>query len=418
MRVLFVSQIVPYPPHGGVLQRGFNLLREIGREHEVRLLAFHHLDELPEQRVPESISALRDFCADVEYFSMWPKQSRLHKIASFVAALPYVRPYSVLTHRSAALANRIREICEIERWPDIVHLDTIALAPYRAQCLGLPCVLTHHNVESQLMERRAGIERLLAARAYVALQARRLRRYEKNVCPTFPVNVTVSEDDAQTLRTIAGPVRTVVVPNGVDTVYFKPIDSGRQSNSVIYTGGMQMFANRDAVEWFLKEVWPLVRRRVPDARFVAIGAHPPSWLVKAAAANIGVIAPGFVDDIRPWVSDAAVYIVPLRVGGGTRLKMVDAMAQGKAIVATDIGAEGIKGQSGVHYLLRNRSDDFAEAIVGLMSSREMRAELGAKARQLAETVYSWPVVARTLIEAYQGLASDSQDRANPRSSRH
>jgi sugar transferase (PEP-CTERM/EpsH1 system associated) len=400
MKIIYVTQIVPYPPHGGVLQRGYNLLRELGREHRVRLLAFHHPDELPAgEAVDASRRELRAFCTDVEYFDLWPKRSRLHTAAALAAGVAYPKPFSVLAQRNARLHDRLRELCQDGDRPDVVHLDTIALAPYAGDCAGVPCVLAHHNVESQLMQRRGEHEHGLAARTYVGLQARRLERYEAETCSRFPVNVMVSDADARTLAGLSPGVRTAVVPNGVDTSYFRPRDD-QQTATVIFTGGMNMFANRDAVEWFLDEVWPMVRRQVPDARFVAIGQRPSAKILAAAAADGSVQAPGHVPDVRPWVGPAAVYVVPMRVGGGTRLKVLDAMAQGKALVATSLGAEGIEAEDGRQLVLADTAADFAGRVVELLRDPARRQALGAAARQRVEERYAWPVIARRLVAAY------------------
>jgi glycosyltransferase involved in cell wall biosynthesis len=410
MRIAFVTQIVPYPPHGGILQRGYNLLRELGREHHVDLIAFHHPDEIPPgEAVEESKAALRRLCASVEYFPLWPKRSAAHKAAALLAAWPSPLPFSVLAQRSAGVRRRLAALCASAAPPDIVHLDTIALSPYRDVCGSVPVVVTHHNIESQLMERRAEVETGILGRHYVALQARRLRRYEIEQSPRFPLNIMVSEADAAQLRALAPGARTVVVPNGVDTEYFQP-RPGEETPAVIYTGGMNMFANRDGVEWFLDRIWPAVKAAVPGVRFFAIGQRPSPRVLEAVAADPAVEAPGFVPDIRPWVARSAVYIVPLRVGGGTRLKMVDAMAQGKAIVATRVGAEGIAGEDGRHFVLADDPDAFAARVVHLLRDEEARRRLAAAAREQVVRVYAWPLVGRTLAAAYAEVAEGAGAR--------
>jgi glycosyltransferase involved in cell wall biosynthesis len=383
-----------------VLQRGYNLLRELGRYHEVDLLAFHHPDELPPgEPVERSRTKLGGFCRLVEYFPLWPKRSRLHKLTAFAAGAVYTNPFSVLAHKSTRLRNRIIELCASEP-PDIVHLDTIALVPYARHCADVPVVLGHHNIESQLMARRTRYETSSAARAYVRMQAARLERYEREHVGTVRLNITVSDADANTLREICPTANVAVVPNGVDTEYFVP-RRGEEGPAVVFTGGMNMFANRDAVEWFLDRVWPLIKQEIPDARFCAIGQRPSARVLDAATADPSIEAPGFVDDVRPWVARAGVYVVPLRVGGGTRLKMVDAMAQGKAIVATTVGAEGIDGENGVHFVLADEPTAFANATVRLLRDRVVAARLGAAARARAEERYSWPVLGEQLAANYR-----------------
>jgi glycosyltransferase involved in cell wall biosynthesis len=163
---------------------------------------------------------------------------------------------------------------------------------------------------------------------------------------------------------------------------------------------MNMFANRDAVEWFLETIWPVIKHAIPSARFYCIGQRPSARVLAAAAADSSIEATGFVQDVRPWVARATVYVVPLRVGGGTRLKMVDAMAQGKAIVATHLGAEGIDGQNGEHFVLADSPEDFAAATIALLREPSAAARLGDAARARAEERYSWPVLADQLAMHY------------------
>lgn len=403
MRILFVTQIVPYPPHGGVLQRGYNLLRELGKEHSVHLLAFHHPDELAlGEPLENGLRELRKFCKEVELFALWPKRSAVHKLAAFAAGAVFPGPFSVLAHRSEALADRIRTLCASDSPPDIVHLDTIALAPYLALCGAVPAVLGHHNIESQLMARRADHESGALARWYVARQARLLEAFERQQTGRFPLNITVSPADAATLEKICPGARTAVLPNGVDTDYFAP-RPGTEGPALIYTGGMNMFANRDAVEWFLQEIWPKVKREVPGVHFYAVGSRPSKIVLDMAAADQDVEAPGFVPDVRTWVARATVYVVPLRVGGGTRLKMVDAMAQGKAIVSTTVGAEGIDGMDGEHFVLADDPESIARQVVRLLGDPVAREKLGRAARKRAEERYAWPMLGRQLASQYANV---------------
>lgn len=400
MRILYVTQIVPYPPHGGVLQRGFNLLRELGARHEVHLLAFHHRDELPPgAAVEQSKRELGNFCRAVEYFNLWPKRSAIHRVVCLAAAALHPVPFSVLAHRSRHLSERLAEICRGADRPDVVHLDTIALAPYAGDCGTIPVVLAHHNIESQLMQRRAEFERGWLRRGYVAREAVKLRRLEAQIAGSFMANITVSAADAVELRAICPDAVTEVIPNGVDTHYFTP-RRGEETATLIFTGGMNMFANRDGVDWFLETVWPAVKARVPEARFVAIGQRPSERLQVAAARDRAVEAPGFVQDVRPAVAQAAVYIVPLRVGGGTRLKVLDAMAQGKAIVSTTLGAEGIEVRDGEHLVLADDARAFADRVVELLQCPDERLRLGDSARRQAEVKYSWAILGERLAGVY------------------
>ena len=409
LRVLFLSQIVPYPPHGGVLQRGYNIIKELAQKNDITLLAFIHPEMLPSPAlVDESRSRLRSLGVVTEYFTLWPKKSSWHKLAAYTAGFFYPKPFSTLAHRSSRLGKRIQALVASQQI-DLVHFDTIGLAPYLRLVRGLPTVLTHHNIESALMARRAQAEKTLLGKLYVSLQAKRLRDYEKRLSPRFDRNVLVSNQDEKGLLALAPSAATVVVPNGVDIGYFT-VRKEPQDQAVIYTGGMNMFANRDAVLHFIDSIWPLVRQKVPDAVFHVIGQDPPPELLILAKRDSSIRVHGYVDDVRPFVARAAVYVVPIRVGGGTRLKVLDAMAQGKAIVSTSVGCEGIEVTQGQHIFIEDDEQLFADRVVTLLGNQDLRDELGRRARKAAEDAYSWNSICSILQDTYQALVDNGDGR--------
>lgn len=400
MNILFLSQIVPYPPHGGVLQRGYNIIREICKYNKVHLLAFVHPDILKtKQEVQDAKDELGRFCASVEFFPLWVKESKLNKYAGLFTGLFSPKPFSVLAHRSKQIESRIDWLLSKDQF-DIIHYDTIALSRFNRNCITIPKVVTHHNIESNLMQRRAQVEKNTLAKYYLYRQAKRLRDYEEAETGKFAVNIVMSEKDGEELKIINPNVEIEVVPNGVDTTYFTT-GNGEETRSVIYTGGMNMFANKDAVLYFMNEIWPIIKAKEPDVKFYAIGQDPPPELLKIAENDLKVIVTGYVDDIRPFVSKAAVYVVPLRVGGGTRLKILDAMAMGKAIVSTSIGCEGLEVSNLENILIVDNPSDFAEKTLDLLRNRRKRNELGIAARRLVESKYSWEKIGSTLQQVYE-----------------
>lgn len=409
MNVLFLSQIVPYPPHGGVLQRGYHLLRELGRGARVHLLAFVHPDALPTAAtLAESRTALQKFCERVEYFPLWPKASPVHRVVALAAGACSSSPFSVLAHRSRAYRRRVSEVLAADRI-DLLHVDTIALSQFVPRSHAVATALTHHNIESQLMSRRAHVETRWLAKRYLRREAKKLGSYEANAAPAFDVNIVVSKHDEETLVRMAPGARTAVVPNGVDIEYFTP-DPEREGPALIYTGGMNMFANRDAVMYFVTDIWPLIRKQEPAVRFYAVGQDPPKELLDMASADPHVVVTGYVPDIRPLVLKSAVYVVPLRVGGGTRLKVLDAMAMGKALVSTSIGCEGIDVCPGEHLAVADSPEEFAAETLDLLRDKERRLRLGRAARVLVESRYSWPIIGRSLLGAYRMALSNREAR--------
>jgi polysaccharide biosynthesis protein PslH len=410
MKVLFLSQIVPYPPHGGVLQRGYNLLRELGRHAKVHLLAFVHPDELrSEVEVRNSQAALGEFCDGVEYFPLWAKQSTAHRFAALATSACSQQSFSMIAHRSPAFQRRVSELLQSSSF-DLIHADTIALDQFLVLHRDRASVLTHHNVESQLMSRRAEVETRLLARQFLQRDSAKIRAREIAAAPKYDVNIVVSATDGQTLSGMVPNLRTAVVANGVDVDYFSP-DPSREAGALIYAGGMNMFANRDAVLYFLKEIWPSIRARVPDVKFFAVGQDPPPELNAIAAQDPRVVVTGKVADIRPFVLKAAVYVVPLRVGGGTRLKVLDAMALGKAMVSTSIGCEGIDLRPGEHLEIADSPQAFADATVGLLGDRDRRLALGRAARALVVERYAWSVIGRHLLSAYETAIANRRSHA-------
>lgn len=400
MRVLFLSQIVPFPPHGGVLQRGYHLLRHVGQEAKVHLLAFVHPDVLATPTLlEEARRELRMFCSEVEFFRLWPKASSVHRVVALAAGSWSREPFSVVAHRSSPLRQRVSELLRDTAF-DVVHVDTIALSPFVEDVSDVPIVLTHHNIESELMERRARLEERLIARHYLRREVRKLRAYEREAAPRFDVNIVVSAADEAKLQSALPGLRTAVVPNGVDTVYFSP-ERSRETPALVYVGGMNMLANRDAVLFFLKDVWPLLVARAPQLRFFAVGQDPPRELLEFAAQDSRVVVTGYVQDIRPFVWQACVYVVPLRVGGGTRLKVLDAMAMGKAIVSTSVGCEGLEVENDQHLRVADGPEALAQTTLDLLERPSARERLGRAARALVEGRYAWQHVGSALMDTYR-----------------
>ena len=407
MNILFISQVVPYPPHGGVLQRGYNLLRQISKRNNVHLLAFIHPDTLPnENSLEEAYRKLGRFCNQVEFFPLWVKKSRAHFLLGTVLGIFSVEPFSVIAHRSKRLETRISEIMKSSKF-DLVHFDTVGLAQFGKGHEEVPCLLTHHNIESKLLRRRAEVEKLFPARWYLSRQAEKLQRYENQKAKKFGSNIMVSELDAQEIKLLIPGVKTSVVSNGVDLEYFSPRQEN-ESEALIYTGGMNMFANRDAVSFFVKEILPIIRNAIPSVEFYAIGQNPPSHMLEMASKDDRIKVPGYVDDIRPYVNRAQVYVVPLRVGGGTRLKILDAMAMGKAIVSTSVGCEGLDVSPGSNIIVADDPEKFAAKTIEALKDRAMRAKLGKAARKLVQEKYSWERIGEQLQEVYESVYKEKR----------
>jgi len=284
---------------------------------------------------------------------------------------------------------------------DVVHVDTLGLMPY-ADCFpDVPIVLNHHNIESQMMRRRSAKERRFLYRLYFRRDAEKLERCERIFCRRAAVNITVSTLDSERLREIAHGAETVVVANGVDIEYFKPrVPSEGQSRGLIFVGTLNWYPNQEAIRYFLSDVWPQLLADDPERRLTVIGRDPPPFLLAAARSGT-VSAPGFVDDVRSYLADAAIYICPIRDGGGTRLKVLDALAMGKPVVGTGLAVEGLDLVEEEHYLRAESPDAYVRQIRRLEKDPALRERLGRTGRRLVEERYSWDVIATKLCEAYE-----------------
>lgn len=406
MRVLWLSHLVPYPPKGGVLQRSYYLLREAATRHEVDLFA---LAQPAHQATGEELAAAEEalggFCREVETYWLRSDRRSWGRTALLAKSFLSSRPYDVNWLSHAPLSSALRER---ERLYDLVHVDTIGLTPYVKEIGdGVPFVLNHHNIESQMMEDRAKSESNLLKRLYMLREARKLEQWERRWAPIAGVNTVVSPLDRKRLAGRSPQAKIDVVDNGVDTEYFQPMSSPEEHDGyLVFVGGMSWYPNRDAVQWFVNDIWPLLREQSSRRRVVLIGRNPPAEVQKAAQQG-SVRAPGFVDDIRPVVDRAMAYICPIRKGGGTRLKVLDALAMAKPLVATSFAVEGLGLQEEKHYLQANSPKDWERQIERLEQFPTLRRRLGEAGRKLVERRFAWGVIGEKLECSYDHLVHNS-----------
>lgn len=407
MRVLWLSHFVPFPPKGGALQRSHYLLRAAARRHEVHLVTLNQRAILKHaQAVEEAREALRGWCPTLEIHPIPADRSPLHWAAMAAATALRAEPYDVNWLRSRPLLDAIRARAARERY-DLIHVDTLGMLPYAEAFGGVPWALNHHNVESQMMARRAGAERRRWLRAYLRREAAKLAAFERASAPRAAVNLMVSELDAERLREVAGSVPTAVVPNGVDLAYFAPRrQPGAEGDGLVFVGGMHWYPNREAVRLLLGEIWPRLRQDGRDRRLTVVGQDPLPELRRATRTD-RVAAPGFVDDVRPYVERATVFVCPIRDGGGTRLKVLDALAMAKPLVATALSVEGLGLEDGRHYLRAETPDEFVAAIRRLESDPTLRRRLSVEGRRLVGTRYTWDAVGERLLDAYAAAVGGS-----------
>jgi glycosyltransferase involved in cell wall biosynthesis len=401
-KLLFLCQTLPFPPDSGVNIRSYNILRLLARDFDVVALCFFRSrSRLSDREVDAGVQGLSQF-ARVEAFPIPQEQSRIRLLADHARSCIARKPYTRFVYESGEFRSRLKHWLANETF-SIVHLDSLDLLGYLPEASGLPVVCVHHNVESQLLERRAMRDSNWFRRWYMMAQARLLRRAEQQHCSRVELNTTVSGSDMDLLLEIAPDARTMVVPNGVDTEYFQPESSA--GVGLVYAGGINWFPNLDALNYFAETIYPLLARRGFRSSVKWLGRS--SDAVEKRFANSPIEIVGRVPDVRPYVRDAACYVVPLRVGGGTRLKILDAWAMGKAVVSTSIGCEGLDAVDGENILIRDDPDEFASAVMRVLSDDGLRTRLQRGGRETAERVYSWEVIGEPMREVYMNLVGST-----------
>lgn len=402
MRLLWLSHFLPYPPRGGALQRSHHLLRQAAREYEVHLVALNQRALLPETAsVEEAVHALRDVCATVTALPIPADATAVRW--GVKTAIAYFRkvPYDVAWLESRAFRRVVEGAAREGSW-ELAHVDTLGLAPHIRSFGQVPTVLNHHNVESHMMRRRAAREPRLWRRVYFSRDAGKLVRHERAWCGRVQMNLVVSDLDADRLRGAVGHVPMSVVRNGVDMSFFS--QSGprlEEPVGLMFAGGLDWYPNREAVRFFVREVWPLLAAGNPDRIVTLIGRNPPADLLAAARNDPRIRVPGFVDDVRPYLRRATAYVCPIRDGGGTRLKVLDALAMGVPLVATRLAVEGLDLADGVHYLLAETPEAFAAGVQRLETQAGLRSALSEAGRRFVAKHFAWDRIGDELLRAYE-----------------
>jgi glycosyltransferase involved in cell wall biosynthesis len=259
----------------------------------------------------------------------------------------------------------------------------------------VPVVLFEHNVEYLIWQRLCALETRPWRRALLEIEWRKLRAREADACRKASHTITVSEDDRRRLLEIAPDIDATAIPTGVNTEFFVPNGHHERPHHLVFSGSMDWHPNEDAVTYFADAILPRIRAVIPDVSLGVVGRNPSARLRELAERVPAISLTGTVEDVRPFIGEGSVYVVPLRAGGGTRLKIFEALAMGKAVVSTTIGAEGLALEPGHHLDVADEADAFADTVVGLLRDSERRRALGRAGRDLVHAHYSWSIVART-----------------------
>jgi polysaccharide biosynthesis protein PslH len=408
MKILVMTTKSPYPLFEGRALRTYNLIKQAALHHEIHLLSF-----VQNQEDLDGIEHMRGICPVVEFEKLYFEGSKGQLLQDAVSELFSRAPLPVVKYQTSAMQARLRRLMADHHY-DLIHLDMLHLAPYMDLCGSTPVCLVEHNVEHVILDRRADTETRPLHKAYLRYQARKLKHFEARACGQAGHVVTVSELDAQQLRELSPGARVTSVPNGVDTEFFTAGEQPHRPNSLVFVGGFTWFPNLDAIRYFCDEVLPLVTKVVPDLMLTVIGKQPDSAVVDEIARHPNVRLTGQVDDIRPYVDEAAAYVVPLRIGGGTRLKILDALSMSKAIVSTSVGCEGLNVTDGQSILVADTPQAMARTIIDIFQQPELAQRIGRAGRALVEREYDWRAVGKGLMTVYTDTAARTGAQGLPR----
>ncbi len=389
MRILLVSETVPFPLDSGGRIKTFHTLATLGEAHEVHCVAFARSEAQREVALP----ALSRLCRSVQLPIV--ARSPAREVAYLARSLATGLPFTVVRHYDRAALETMRSLCASARI-DVVYCDHLSMFEY-ARRLGRLIVYDAHNVEHRIVQRQAQTSGHGPTRIVLERESRRLEEYETRACTDSALVLAVSEVDAQALTALTGGrARVVPLPIAVDAAAVPAVSGPADDPVVLFVGGLDWPPNADAVEYFLREAWPRVRQAVPAARLHVVG-RAEARLAARWGGTPGVTFTGRVDDVAPWFASSRVVVVPIRSGSGLRVKILDAFARQRPVVATRIGAEGLAVEHGQNILLADDPEALAREVTRVLTDKALAGRLARAGRQTVLERYDVPVIGRTLL---------------------
>ena len=395
MKILQLTARLPYPPDDGGKIGIFNLTKYLSlRGHRIVLLS---IISGQTKETSRNIEGLRKWC-DVRAVY---KNTKTNLWGLFLN-LFFKIPYTISKYHSRKVKEAIKKILSKGRF-DLVHIDSLHMAYYGKFIkheFKLPVFLREHNVQTTIMERYCQRQENPLIKLYAYLQWKKMRRYEAKICEIFDKCLMITEEDKERIETMNPRAKTCIVPAGVDTSYFYPLKIEEEPWSLIFVGELSWLPNVDGVLWFYNQVWPRIKKSFLQVKFYVIGRRPPQKIRKLSKKDQNVIVTGFVTDVRPYVARCSVYIVPLKIGGGMRLKILEAMAAERPVVATSVGAEGIMVTHRENIMIADNEAGFAERVIELLKDRNLRRRVAQGGKRLIEQKYRWETVIEALEKEY------------------
>ena len=395
MRILWVKTELLHPVDKGGKIRTYQMLKELKREHHVTYLT---LDE-GGAGAAQARELAAEYCHELVCV---PHRQRAKFSAAFYGELALNLasnlPYAIQKYESAEMQRKIVERTRRDGF-DVLVCDFLTPSVNVPEELACASVLFQHNVEAMIWERHYKTQTNPLKKAYLYGQWRKTRAFEMAACRRFDYVAAVSREDRDAMRREYGVEAVEDVPTGVDTDYFRPRGGARpEPHNLVFTGSMDWLPNEDAIQHFTKQIMPLIKEAVPGVTLTVVGRNPYPSLLELSRRDPSVSVTGRVEDTRPYMESAAAYIVPIRVGGGTRLKIYEAMAMAKPVISTTVGAEGLPVRDGEHLLIADTPEEFAGAVVRVITDDALARDLGARASRAVRERFGWDKAADSFAD--------------------
>jgi len=396
MRILQLTPKIPYPPDDGGKMGIFGITKYLAlRGHKITLLSITTSDRTSD------ITGLSKYCK-IESIVMDTTNNYIGMFLNMFSSAPY----TLSKYHGRPFLRKLNDVLRKKQF-DIVHVDHLHMAYYGKfikEYFGLPVVLREHNVESTIWERYCREISNPLLKAYVLLQFKKVYRYESKIVSHFDRCFMITEEDKKRIEIMNPRVKACVIPAGVDTSFFYPLQVPIEPCSIVSVGAMDWLPNVEGALWFIDKVWPLVKQKEPRSMLYVVGKNPPAEITNLAREDI--VVTGFVEDVRDYMAKAAVFIVPLKTGGGMRVKILNALAMGKAIVSTSVGCEGIDVEHGKNIYIADTELEFAKGILELLEDSDKREKLGKEGIKLIQEKYQWERIAEKVEEEYEKVLQE------------
>jgi sugar transferase (PEP-CTERM/EpsH1 system associated) len=395
MRLLFVTSGPTYPLDSGNRIRMYHLMKNLAKNHEIYLVSF-----VQNEVEFQAMDRMNEFCKLVKcvYRPGYIRTNLIQRIFKFFMGTSYY----IDDFKSVDMKKAIRSLASSYKF-ELAHFDFIEVGQYVDDVKGIPTVLTEHDIFylktcRYLKAKQQVIEKLVTFKEWI-----KLYQYEPKIWDKFDRVIVTSDHDASLIKSRRPKVNVSIVPNGVDTEYFavkKIAEITTDKLSLVYTGTLNNVANRDAVLFFYNKIFHLIKNKIPEIKWYIVGRAPTYAIQELGEKDSRIIIAGAVEDVRPYIAKASVYVVPIRIGSGTRLKILEAMAMKKAVISTSIGCEGLNVQHNKNILIADNPQQFANLVIRAINNQPLRLKLGENGRKLVESEYDWKICAEKMEQVF------------------